>query len=265
MTASTLAYLSGVGEALYYAALSFGVFFVVFTALELASPTRPQPLFRREWMTDVAFFAGQYFLWSSVSLSVLFFLRENLLVYLSIAEWASQFNPWVVIFFAVVLGDFLVYWFHRACHRFSFLWRFHAVHHSAEHLDWVAAHREHPLDGICTQLFQNLPAILLGVDFYMIAGFAMFRGGWGVFIHSNATYQTGPLRYFLGAPELHHWHHAKLAPTLHNFANLAPWLDVCFGTYHRPEGPDEAYPLGLVDPWPRGYFAQLIYPFTLRK
>ena len=95
----------------------------------------------------------------------------------------------------------------------------------------------------------------------MIAGFAIFRGGWGVFIHSNAKFDIGPLRYLLGAPELHHWHHAKLAPTMHNFANLAPWLDVCFGTYHRPEAPDETYPLGLVDPWPRGYLAQLLHPF----
>ena len=42
--------------------------------------------------------------------------------------------------------------------------------------------------------------------------------------------------------------------------NLAPYLDLLFGTYHRPRGP-ETYPLGLTEPWPRRYLAQLARPF----
>jgi sterol desaturase/sphingolipid hydroxylase (fatty acid hydroxylase superfamily) len=161
----------------------------------------------------------------------------------------------------VVLGDVLVYWFHRACHQFDFLWRFHAVHHSAEHLDWLAAHREHPLDGITTQLCQNLPALVLGLRIEWLAALIVLRSAWGIFIHSNVRLPLGPLALVLGAPELHHFHHARVARTAHNFANLAPWLDVVFGTYHRPEG-EETYPLGLDGPWPRGYFAQLIRPLV---
>jgi sterol desaturase/sphingolipid hydroxylase (fatty acid hydroxylase superfamily) len=160
---------------------------------------------------------------------------------------------------AIVFGDFLVYWFHRACHKFDWLWRFHAVHHSAEHLDWLAAHREHPLDGITTQLFQNLPALALGLRFDFLAAFVVLRSAWGIFIHSNVRLPLGPIGLLLGAPELHHFHHAKLGRTEHNFANLAPWLDVVFGTYHRPSGA-ETYPLGLDQPWPRGYLAQLLRP-----
>jgi len=40
---------------------------------------------------------------------------------------------------------------------------------------------------------------------------------------------------------------------------LAPWVDVLFGTYHCPEGP-ETYPLGLTEPFPRSYVAQLVHP-----
>ena len=46
-----------------------------------------------------------------------------------------------------LLGDLLIYWGHRLQHHSALLWRFHAVHHSAEHLDWLAAHREHPPAG----------------------------------------------------------------------------------------------------------------------
>jgi sterol desaturase/sphingolipid hydroxylase (fatty acid hydroxylase superfamily) len=163
----------------------------------------------------------------------------------------------------IVLGDLLVYWFHRACHAFDFLWRFHAVHHSAEHLDWLAAHREHPLDGIVTQFCANLPGIALGFPIHILAGFIAFRGMWAIFIHSNVRLPLGPLRVLFGASELHHWHHARVPQTQHNFANLAPWLDVLFGTYHCPEG-EETYALGLSEPWPKGYVAQLLHPLVER-
>ena len=68
------------------------------------------------------------------------------------------------------------------------------------------------------------------------------------------------LRALFGAPELHHWHHLETAVTQHNFANLAPWTDLLFGTYHVPPG-DESWPLGNPGEPPRGYFAHLVSPF----
>ena len=85
-----------------------------------------------------------------------------------------------------------------------------------------------------------------------------------IFVHSNVRLPLGPFRWIFGAPELHHWHHARVPRTVHNFANLAPWLDLLFGTHHVPEGPEE-YALGLDEPWPQGYLAQLIRPFAIRR
>ena len=90
----------------------------------------------------------------------------------------------------------------------------------------------------------------------------MLRGTWAIFIHSNVRLPLGPLRYVLGAPELHHWHHARVPRTQHNFANVAPWVDLVFGTFHLPQG-EERWALGVVDPWPKGYFAQLLRPFGI--
>ncbi|HEY0095492.1 MAG TPA: sterol desaturase family protein, partial [Archangium sp.] len=69
----------------------------------------------------------------------------------------------------------------------------------------------------------------------------------------------GPLRVLLGAPELHHWHHLATG-RVQNFANLAPWTDLLFGTYHRPEGRED-WPLGLAEPFPRSYLGMLLTPF----
>lgn len=244
-------------------AVSAAALAAIFTPLERVFPARPeQRTLRPELATDAAFFLGQYLLFSALAVAALASVDAALggLAPASVRAWAQGLPLWGHAALALFLGDLLTYWFHRACHHFPLLWRFHAVHHSAEHLDWVAAHREHPLDGVLTQICVNLPGIALGLPFGMLGGLAVFRGLWAIFIHSNVALPTGPLGVLLGAPELHHWHHARVPQTRHNFANLAPYLDLLFGTYHRPRGP-ETYPLGLPEPWPRRYLAQLIRPF----
>ena len=81
---------------------------------------------------------------------------------------------------------------------------------------------------------------------------------WAIFIHSNVRLPLGPLRVLLGAPELHHWHHLRRAHA-QNFANLAPWTDLLFGTYHRPRGPED-WPLGSDPPLPSSYLGMLAGP-----
>lgn len=242
---------------------SLGVMMLVFVPLERVFPARPeQRVLRPELAIDLAFFLGQSLVFAGVAVAVLGAVHATILP-LSLGTYTSALPLWVQVVLALVLGDLLTYWFHRACHRFALLWRFHAVHHSSERLDWMAAHREHPLDGVLTQLCINLPGMLLGLPFAALGGLIVFRGLWAIFIHSNVRVPLGPLRWLLGAPELHHWHHARVASTRHNFANLAPYLDLLFGTYHRPQGPG-CYALGLPEPWPRRYLAQLVRPFRAR-
>ncbi len=253
-------------ERIALAALAFVLLGVVYSSLERAFPARPAERFPGPaWRTDACFFFGQYLVFSSAALVVLALVHRGIDAHAPGGLRAAFAELPLVAraALAVVLGDLLVYWFHRACHRFDLLWRFHAVHHSAERLDWLAAHREHPVDGVLTQLCQNLPAMVLGLPFEVLAVLIAFRGAWAIFIHSNVRLPLGPLRVLFGAPELHHFHHRKVRATAHNFANLAPWLDLAFGTYLRPRGP-ETYPLGLTEPFPRGYLAQLVTPFRPR-
>jgi len=45
----------------------------------------------------------------------------------------------------LLLSDFLLYWNHRLFHG-DRLWRYHAIHHSAEEVDWTTAYRFHPVN-----------------------------------------------------------------------------------------------------------------------
>ena len=75
----------------------------------------------------------------------------------------------------VLLGS---YWGHRLTHQVPFLWRFHAVHHSIEHMDWLAAARLHPLDAGFTQACFALPLFALGYDAGLFAGVAVVVTRW---------------------------------------------------------------------------------------
>jgi sterol desaturase/sphingolipid hydroxylase (fatty acid hydroxylase superfamily) len=242
-------------ESIAAALASLVILAAVFVPLERLFPARKQRTFRKSLALDVCFFFGQYFVWNAAAFAVLAWLRP----FVHVGSLRAPLILQAAV--AIVLGDVLVYWFHRACHRFDFLWRFHAVHHSAEELDWLAAHREHPVDGIGTMFFQNLPAMALGVPMHVLAGVVVFRACWAIFVHSNVRVPLGPLRWVLGSPELHHWHHARVSR--HNFANLAPWIDWVFGTHKHPEGA-ESYALGLDEPYPQTYIGQLLRPFRIR-
>jgi sterol desaturase/sphingolipid hydroxylase (fatty acid hydroxylase superfamily) len=247
------------------AVASFAVLAVVFIPLERVFPARPrQRVLRPAFLLDVAFFVGQYLVWISLWLSVLATIDDVIAAPLQGLRQSFSTLPFALQALVVVLGgDLCVYWFHRACHANPLLWRIHSVHHSAQHLDWLAAHREHPLDGLLTQIAVNAPALVLGFSVGQIAWLAALRGMWAIFIHSNVRLPLGPLRLLLGAPEVHHFHHLRSERTV-NFANVAPWTDLLFGTYHCPDGPEE-WPLGVEDSPGGGYWGMLLRPLRPRR
>lgn len=240
--------------------LSLVFLVVVFRPLETTFPAKPgQPLLRRAWAADLAFLLGQYLLWNGLVFWCLVHYRSAItaLVPPDFARAVASQPFWLQVLEVIFLSDFFVYWGHRLQHRVEFLWRFHSVHHSAEHLDWLAAHREHPLDTVYTLALINLPAFALGFPLDALAGFVAFRGVWAVYIHSNVRLPLGPFRVLLGAPELHHWHHAR-DRAAGNYGNLCPLMDVLFGTYVRPDSEPEAF--GINQPVPQTWLGHMLRP-----
>lgn len=246
----------------YSILISFGVAFAVFLPLERLYAIHRQKIFRPEYFTDVLFFVGQFVLWNGLVVYALAWLEHGLgfLPLGGLRAWSAGLPLWVQILLVVFLCDLGIYWGHRLQHRIGFLWRFHRVHHTAEHLDWIAAFREHPLDNLYTRTIENLPALVLGFPLPVIAGLIVFRGMWGLFIHSNANLSVGPLKYVLGSPKLHHWHHAEEKGNDCNYANLMPLMDLIFGTYYEPKEMPEKY--GVSEKVSHNYFAQLASPLV---
>src|ERR1043165_2246151 len=179
---------------------------ILFVPLERTFSARQgQKIFRPDWLLDFWFFVGQKLLWTGLVLGLLHFASGYLqqAVPASFRAFVTSQPWWLQAIEVVVLSDFVIYWGHRLQHRVEFLGRFHCAHTTHEHMDWLAAHREHPHDTVFTVGLINLPVFLLGFPTHTIVGLIAFRGLWAIFIHSNVRLPIGPIRMLIGAPELH--------------------------------------------------------------
>jgi len=238
---------------------------LVFIPIEKAFPAKQnQKIFRPKWFLDLCYFFGQYLLWSGLVLKALnyfgFWLDKN--ISLQFRTTLGDQPIWLQALEVLVLSDLLIYWGHRWQHKYDFLWRFHKVHHTTETLDWLAAHREHPIDSIYTVGIINIPALLFGYDLESIAVIVAFRGIWAIYIHSNVRIEIGVFKKIIGSPDLHHWHHDKERDR-GNYANISPLMDIFFGTYTCP--PSEPKEYGIKENFPSNYVGQMLKPIIPNK
>ena len=161
-----------------------------------------------------------------------------------------------------LLAEIGGYWLHRLSHEIGWLWRLHAVHHTAEGLDWLATHRQHPVESVLMLLVANLPALAIGLDPRAVLGFVLAQKLYTAFLHANVAVSYGRGNRWVVSPQLHHRHHEK-TPHPGNFAHTLSFLDRLWGTYRDPGG----FPadIGLDETAPPGFLAQLAWPFVPRR
>lgn len=134
---------------------------------------------------------------------------------------------------ALLAGEVLLYFAHRALHAVPALWRLHAVHHSSESLDWLSAHRQHPVEQAALLAVANLPALVLGVPLSSFVALVLLQRLHTTLVHANVRLPLGPLRRVVAGPDFHRLHHTHEHARA-NYASLLPVLDWLFGTYEEP-------------------------------
>jgi len=159
-----------------------------------------------------------------------------------------------------VLFEMFGYGGHRLSHEVPFLWRFHAVHHSSQRLDWISAGRLHPVEGLFAGLMVGPPLLLLGLQPAELGAFTVIVNLWGVLLHANVRWRFAFLDGIIGTPDYHHWHHSNHPEARNkNYAALLPVLDRLFGTYFQPKDRrPQVY--GIDEPMPATWWQQLRWP-----
>lgn len=237
----------------------------VFVPLELLRPSHRRPGFSwRRTLTDLSHvvIGGLMIRIASVAVmaSAVAFAQDRL----GLHGNAAALPLWAQIPLVIVLSDFMLYLGHRMFHAVPALWEFHKIHHSSNHLDWLATYRVHPVDQVVTASMIALPAVLLGFSYTAILVYLLVFQWHSILLHSNVRASFGPLNRVLTTPWYHHWHHANETEAYdRNFAGQLKIWDRLFGTAFEPAGrvPER---FG-VDEAPGESFAEhIIHPFVAR-
>jgi sterol desaturase/sphingolipid hydroxylase (fatty acid hydroxylase superfamily) len=124
------------------ACLLLAVVTVVFAPLEHMFAVRPGRLFERGWSVNLGwyFFNGLFttLLLTPPALLIAWLIHSTLPG--AVTGMAAGLPLWARMVAAMVVGEIGFYWGHRWSHELPLLWRFHAVHHSAEHVNFSGQH-----------------------------------------------------------------------------------------------------------------------------
>jgi sterol desaturase/sphingolipid hydroxylase (fatty acid hydroxylase superfamily) len=242
---------------------------MIFAAIEKMFPLyKGQMLFRKEWQTDLVHFAVNHFIVGLALLTVNFAIHR-LFGWMAndtvrAAVQSLHFVPQLLL--AILAADFVQYWTHRSYHEIPFLWRFHAVHHSAKTMDWLAGSRQHILELIVTRVGVLGILYVLGFEKSVMDMYIVVVGFQAVFNHANVHLPWGPVKYVFVTPDFHHWHHSSDDVAIdRNYAAHYAFLDHLFGTAIKGQtGFPEKYGV-QGDYMPDGFLKQLMFPFRKQK
>ncbi len=238
---------------------------LIFTPLELAFPKNDkQSKFHPEWKTDLIYFTVSHIFIQLFGVitqkpAVALFSSLNL----EVVHGFIQGLPFVVeLILALFISDVFQYWAHRIFHSNEYLWRFHSVHHSTKHMDWLAGSRTHFVDIFFTRSISFIPIYVLGFTSLAFNTYIIIIAIHAVLIHANTNINFGILKYIVSTPQYHHWHHCEDSKYYgKNFAVFFPFIDMIFGTYYLP-GKIWPEATGLSEAsFPKGFIKQTIYPF----
>jgi sterol desaturase/sphingolipid hydroxylase (fatty acid hydroxylase superfamily) len=225
----------------------------------------------RELITDAIYwFLSPYLrVASKIIIAALLVMIAALSGYDDASEFVGGFGPlsrqpfWLMVLEALVLSDLTSYWAHRSMHKYAFLWRFHAIHHSPKDVRWSTIGRVHPVNELINYAVGLLPCLAVGLPIHAVLANVPIMLWWAAAAHSNFNLTYGPLRWLLVSPRFHRWHHTHSHEGGdNNFANVFALWDWLFRSYYLPaDRKPEVFGLN-EDVMPENYLGQLMYPFN---
>ena len=173
---------------------------------------------------------------------------------------------WISLILGLVVADIGSYWGHRFSHEWPLLWRFHALHHSAEHIDFLVNGRAHPVDLVWVRMWGLVPLYVLGLGNVGPAGsivpvtVTLFGVVMGFFVHANVRWLFGAIERLVATPAFHPWHHSRTDHIDRNYAATFPFIHRIFGSLYLPGHYSADY--GTDHPVPSTLTGQLLSPFA---
>ena len=172
------------------------------------------------------------------------FLNIGALVFTKISQeyaiWAFDINAIGHWLLAILLYDFLYYWFHRISHERQFFWGSHVVHHQSEDYNLSTALRQTSTSFLTTWVFY-IPCFFLGMPISMFVSIASAHLIYQFWVHSQHIPKLGVFEWLMVSPSNHRVHHAQNADYIDkNYGGLLIIWDRLFGTYKAEDEKQQA-------------------------
>ena len=163
----------------------------------------------------------------------------------TVSRWASGdgigllnqgvVSMWVAIPVSVLGMDLVSYFWHRANHQVSFLWRFHQAHHSDPDYTVTTALRFHPGELLLALPLRLLAVAALGVPIAGVIVFELIFAFANFCEHGNIDLPLKVERVLGGVfitPALHRRHHSRQLLLLDtNYGTIFSFWDRLLGSY----------------------------------
>ena len=155
-----------------------------------------------------------------------------------ISRWLGL-TGWVELAASLVVLDLFDYFWHRANHRITFLWRFHKTHHTDTAMDVTTALRFHPGELMISAIAKALWIAVWGPTAIVWFLFEAMVSLCAQFHHSNTDFPDRIERVvsaLIVTPRFHASHHAV---DRHygdaNFSTIFSLWDHLFRSFQRPK------------------------------
>lgn len=254
----------------------WGLIFIssIVWGLELVFPWRKnQKIFRKDFWLDLFYMFFNFSIFSIIITGFYKVFNEISIDFLNISPSSisvldlSYFNPTIQLLVFFVILDFFQWMTHILMHKYSFLWKFHKVHHSSKEMGFAAHFRYHWMENILYKPLKVFAVMLIGgfepEQAYLVHFLAITIGHLN---HSNIKMSYGPLKYLFNNPIMHLHHHSSLSSKKFkygvNFAiSLSIW-DYIFKTNYIPHNNGEIE-LGYEgdNKMSKNFIGQLFYGF----
>lgn len=207
------------------------------TCLEILIPARPN---WQETFNDKLLVLGLVWIASMAGDFFEAIFDESLFVWLaSVSEtagldvWPNHWPVLAQVFLIFFAYEFVNYWYHRAAHRWNWLWKAsgHGTHHAFKHLTAINTMANHPLEALFLMLPRLLVGFLLGGEEVGLSVASLFSVT--VFMaHSNLELNSKVIGWFFTTNRYHIHHHSMVREESNtNYGCACIFWDRIFGTF----------------------------------
>jgi len=207
------------------------------------------------WILESAFpiINFKYKKWSH-SLPNFFFTLTTLVINLAFAvvivmtsDWAqlTQFGLfhmiadlplWLVTVLCLMTMDLVGAWLvHWTEHQVHWMWKFHIIHHTDEHVDTTTALRHHPGESVFRAVFTFVAVLVVGAPIWLVMIYQSLSALFSQFNHANLGLPASvdkAISFLFVTPGMHRIHHHHVQPyTDKNYGNIFSLWDRLLGTY----------------------------------